>query len=180
MLLLLSKLLMFFSGWKIEGQAPPEKKYIMVVGPHTSSWDFVFGLATKTILRLPTKYLGKAELFRGPFGGFFRAVGGYPVDRSAHQNLVDAVVELFNQHDAFSIAVAPEGTRSYTPELKTGFYHIARKANIPIRMVGLDYAKKAVTIAEPFFAGPDMEADIQKVVDYFRNTGAKYPEKTIR
>ncbi|MEZ4771772.1 MAG: lysophospholipid acyltransferase family protein [Bacteroidia bacterium] len=180
MLLLLSRLVMFFSGWKIEGQAPPEKKYIIVAGPHTSNWDFIFGLATKTILRLPTKYLGKSQLFRWPFGAFFRYVGGYPVDRSAHQNLVDAVVDLFNKHEEFSIAVAPEGTRSYVPELKTGFYHIARKAQIPIRMAGFDYKRKIVTIAEPFFAGPDMEADIQKVVDYFRSMTPKYPEKTIR
>lgn len=180
MLLLLSKLVFFLSGWKIEGQAPPEKKYIMVVGPHTSNWDFIFGLATKTMLRLPTKYLGKSQLFRWPFGAFFRYIGGYPVERTKHNNLVDAVVDLFNRHEAFSIAVSPEGTRSYVPELKTGFYHIARKAQIPIRMVGLDYKRKIVTIAEPFFAGPDMEADIQKVVDYFRSMTPKYPEKTIR
>ena len=95
MLYIISKLLFFFSGWKIDGIPPKDKKYILVVGPHTSAWDFVYGLGTKYLLGLKVRFLGKAELFGGVGGFFFRMVGGYPVDRFNSKNIVEFVVDLY-------------------------------------------------------------------------------------
>ena len=180
MLLLLSKLILLFSRWKINGVPPNDPKYLLVLGPHTSAWDFIYALAVKTVLRMDTRFLGKAELFTGIGGFFFKMVGGYPVDRSKNTNLVDFVAEQYANHEKLSFALAPEGTRKYIPELKTGFYHIARKSGVPIYMVGLDFAKKMVTISEEsFYAGEDMQADLERVKDFFKQHVAKYPEKTF-
>ncbi|MBL0030856.1 MAG: 1-acyl-sn-glycerol-3-phosphate acyltransferase [Bacteroidetes bacterium] len=94
--------------WKIVGQVPEEKKYIIVVAPHTSNYDFMIGLAVRSIMGFKASFLGKKELFRWPFGWLFRKLGGYPVDRSKHTNLVDAVAAIFDAHDKFAIAIAPE------------------------------------------------------------------------
>ena len=180
MLYIVSKLVLFFSGWKVVGEPPKDKKYLLVVGPHTSAWDFVYGLAAKGALRLPTLFVGKAELFSGVGGFFFRMVGGYPVDRFKSGNKVDFVVNIFNSHDEISFAMSPEGTRSYLPELRTGFYYIAKGAGVPIYMVGLDFKEKMVTIdPEPFYAGEDMQADLDRVKEYFGKFTAKYPEKVV-
>jgi len=113
-------------GWKIKGNIPNElKKYVMIVAPHTSNIDFFVGLATRSILRLDTKYLAKKELFRPPLGWIFYALGGYPVDRSKPGKLVEKVAEIYNNHDKFSICITPEGTRKYAAEWKTGFHKIA-------------------------------------------------------
>lgn len=179
MLMLLSKLLLAATGWTVSGTPPPEKKYMIVAGPHTSNWDFVYGIAAKTVLKLNIRYLGKAELFRWPWGWLFRALGGYPVNRSQSQNMVDAVVEIFNRHETFSIALSPEGTRSFIPQLKTGFYHIARGADIPVYMAGIDYGKKQIFLSEPFFPGPDEQTEIRRVINFFKTCTAKYPQKTF-
>src|SRR4029078_2720144 len=99
------------AGWKIDGGMPAEKKYIIIVAPHTSNWDFMIGLCVRSILRFDAKFLGKKELFRFPFGALFRWLGGVPVDRSRHANMLDAVADLYNRNEELIIAIAPEGTR---------------------------------------------------------------------
>ena len=117
-------------GWKLIGDVPHhEKKYIIIVAPHTTNLDFIIGILVRGILGFNSKYLGKKSLFKAPFGWFFRMMGGYPVDRSRSTNLVDQVVEIFNNHEEFVIGLAPEGTRENVGEWKTGFYFIAQKAN---------------------------------------------------
>lgn len=167
-------------GWKITGSISPAiPKYVMIVAPHTSNCDFLVGLAARSVLRLETKYLGKKELFRFPFGIFFRYWGGYPVDRSHHTNIVEEVAKLYEKYDRFSIAIAPEGTRKHVKELKTGFYHIARRVKIPIIMVGFDYSKKEVSIAPPFFTGDNIESDLEMIKTHYRNIKGKYPGNGI-
>lgn len=168
------------AGWKISGRFPYElKKYVMIVAPHTSNWDFIVGLAARSILRINTRYLGKKELFRFPFGILFRYLGGYPVDRSRSANMVEEVAKIFNRHEEFSICIAPEGTRSKTDKLKTGFYHIALRLNIPVLMVGFDYASKEVRIHEPFYPSGNIEKDMPLILGFFRTIKGKYPEKGI-
>ena len=121
-------------------------------------------------------YIGKKELFTWPFGYIFRALGGFPVDRKKNTHLVDQIVEIFNARDEFNITITPEGTRKYNPNWKTGFYQIASKANLPIQMVGFDYAQKQVTMAEPFFVSGDMIKDIEMMKTYFRQFKGKNPE----
>lgn len=168
-------------GWRPEGVFPYHiKKYVVIVAPHTSSWDFIIGILFRKAVSLEkAKYLGKMELFKPPFGFFFRWLGGYPVDRSSSHNLVDEVVKIFNSHDEFGIALSPEGTRTRVDRLRTGFYNIARKANVPIIMVGLDYGNKRAIFSDPFYTTDDMELDLEMIVNFFRPLKGKHPEKGL-
>lgn len=168
------------AGWKVKGGISPDlKKYVMVVAPHTSNVDFFVGLAARSIMRIDTKYVAKKELFRFPFGGLFRALGGYPVDRSKSNNFVDAVSGLFKDKESFSICLTPEGTRSYAPKWKTGFYYIAQKAHVPIVMVAFNYMTKEVIAEPPFWPSGDEEKDIAFMKAYFRKIPGKHPEKGV-
>jgi 1-acyl-sn-glycerol-3-phosphate acyltransferase len=164
-------------GWKITGNFPPGlRKYIIAVAPHTSNWDFPVGLAARSILRIEdAKFLGKSQLFKPPVGWFFRAIGGYPVERTTSHDMVNQVVKLFNNHDDFILAIAPEGTRKKVEKLKTGFYYIAKSANIPIIPVGFDFGKKAVIVGDPLYPSDDFDADIETLYSFYRNITGKNP-----
>lgn len=181
MLQLLSKFILRLIGWKAANVFPYHlKKYVIIVGPHTSGWDFVIGLLFRKALQLEkARYLGKRELFKPPFGFFFRWLGGYPVDRSSSHNLVDQVAKVFDEHEEFGIALSPEGTRKRVDKLKTGFYNIARKANVPIVMVGLDYQNKHVIFSEPINTTSDQQTDFKKIFDFFRPIEGKFPENGL-
>lgn len=168
-------------GWKSVGFFPADlKKYVVIVAPHTSGLDFVIGLLFRKALRLErAKYLGKDSLFKPPFGFFFRWLGGYPVDRSSSHNLVDQVAKIFNDHDEFALALSPEGTRKRVDKLKTGFYNIARKANVPIIMVAFDYKHKQAIISPSLETTSDQQADFEKILSYFRPIEGKYPENGL-
>ena len=176
----LSKFIFFrLLGWKITGNFPQDiPKYIIIVAPHTSNLDFFVGVFVRAIIPQigDAKYLGKKELFRPPFGWIFRVMGGYPVDRSKHTNLVDAIVDIFNSKEEFIIGIAPEGTRKRVEKLKTGFYYIAIKAKIPIVMVGFDYPKREVIIERPFHPSGDIEEDMASIMSFFRGITGKIPE----
>lgn len=164
--------------WKIVGTIPEEPKFLIIGAPHTSNWDFPLVISAKFSLNLKTKYMGKAELFRFPFGWFFRMLGGYPVYRDENRNMVDSIIEIFNQKTHFSIGLAPEGTRKYVGKFKTGFYHIAHKAKIPIVMIGLDYEHKSLIIhPKPFWTTGNIDADMPKIMEFFRPIKGRYPEK---
>jgi 1-acyl-sn-glycerol-3-phosphate acyltransferase len=168
-------------GWKPGGEFPYHlKKYVIIVGPHTSNWDFVIGVLFRKALRLEkARYLGKKELFDPPFGFLFRWLGGYPVDRGQNKNMVEEVVKVFNSHEEFGIALSPEGTRTRVDKLRTGFYNIAKGAHVPIVMVGLDFANKRVFFSEPFYASANQEADFEHILTFFRPIQGKYPEKGL-
>jgi 1-acyl-sn-glycerol-3-phosphate acyltransferase len=175
------KLYFALTGWKISGGIPASvKKAVVIVAPHTSWQDVLIGLGVKSILQLHTaRFLGKKELFDGRFGFFFRSIGGIPVDRSAKLNMVDQVVELFHQSDALLLGLSPEGTRKKVERLKTGFYYIAKKANVPIIMCGFDFKKKEVHFAEPFYAGDDETKDFNKIIAYFAPVQGKHPAEGL-
>ena len=181
MLRLFSKIYFKISGWKIEETFKPRPdKFIMIIMPHTANFDFFLGVMARSIMRIPNaKFLGKSQLFRFPYGFIFRAFGGYPVDRSKGGNLVDSVVDIFNQHEKFVVALAPEGTRSKVDRLKTGFYHIARKADIPIVAVGFDFGTKVVSVREPFYPSNNFEDDMKELIGYYSTIKGKYPELGI-
>ncbi len=171
----------WLAGWKIRGSIDPAlKKYVMIVAPHTSNWDFFVGLAARSILRIDTRYVAKKELFRFPFGWLFKRLGGYPVDRSKNTQFVDAVVDIFNQQERFSICLTPEGTRSYAPKWKTGFYFIALKTGVPIVMVSFDYPSREVRVEPPFVPSGNLETDLEKMRQHFRKTTGKNPEMGVR
>ncbi len=178
---LISKFILGLMGWKSIGIFPKDlKKYVVIVAPHTSGWDFVIGLLFRKALHLEqAKYLGKHQLFKPPVGFFFRWLGGYPVDRTSSHNLVDQVVKIFDQHEEFAMALSPEGTRQRVDKLKTGFYNIARKAQVPIIMVAFDYKHKQAIISPPFNVTHNEQADFKKILDFFRQIEGKYPENGL-
>lgn len=173
MIRLLLKLYWKLTGWKIAGTLPKEmKKMILVVAPHTSWKDLFVGLAARYELKIDhAHFLGKKELFEGPFGRLFRNLGGIPVDRFSKQDnkqsIVDQAVRLFNENENFMLGISPEGTRKRVEKLKTGFYQIAKNANIPIILVGFDFKNKQVVLREPIFVSEDQEADFKKIIAFF-------------
>ena len=168
-------------GWSVKGNISNRPdKFIVVVAPHTANSDFIIGILARAALGIhSTKYLGKSQLFKFPYGIIFRALGGYPVERTKNNNLVDSVTEIFNNHDKFSISLAPEGTRSKVSRLKTGFYHIAKKANVPIIPVGFDYSTKTVVAGDPFYPTDNIEQDFRLLFSFFADIKGKYPERGI-
>ncbi len=168
------------TGWKVKGDFPRElNKYIVIVAPHTSNWDFLVGILGRAHLRMShAKYLGKDSLFKPPFGWIFYALGGYPVDRSRHNNMVDSAAQIFEDLDRFVLALAPEGTRGKVERLKTGFWYIAQKAKVPIVMCGFDYATKTIKLAEPIYTST-IEEDMPRFLEFFRGIKGKVPENGI-
>lgn len=164
----LSILLFKLMGWKVIDHRPTGlSSAIYVVAPHTSNWDFFVGILARSIARLNANYLAKKSLFVPPIGWFFRALGGYPVDRSKSTNLTDQVVHYFRTVPGFSIGITPEGTRSHVTTWKTGFWRIAKAANVPLILTSFDYGRKEVTFRAPFTVGEDMEADVAWMMAYF-------------
>ena len=168
-------------GLKTEGQFPFElKKSVLVVAPHTHSFDFFLGLGIRKKMHFEfVHFLGKKELFWGIFGFILKQLGGYPVERSKNSNQVDQVVKIFNQKERFHIALSPEGTRKKVNRLKSGFYHIAKNANVPIVMVALDFEHKKVIFAPPFMTSENEKADKQKIVRFFKGILGYIPSNSI-
>jgi 1-acyl-sn-glycerol-3-phosphate acyltransferase len=177
MLLPLYLLVFKLIGWRIEGSFSPElRKYIVAVAPHTSNWDFVIGVMARSIAGIQrAKFLAKSSLFKPPLGLLFRWLGGYPVDRTSSHDMVHQVAEIFKQHEEFILAIAPEGTRNKVAKLKTGFYYIALEAKIPIIPVGLDYQRKKVVIAPPFYPTGEVDQDMEVLMKFYRAITGRNP-----
>ena len=154
-------------GWHVTGDMPNLRKFVLIVAPHTSNWDFPVGMSAKLALGLSAIWLGKHTLFRFPFGIILRALGGIPVYRSASQDVVQQVTGEFAKSDRLVLAVAPEGTRKKVERWKTGFYHIARSAGIPIVPVALDWQQRAIRILPAFATTGNVDADIAELRGVF-------------
>ena len=163
-------------GWKLRGSFPDVDKCVVIVIPHTHWYDFLLGLVVRKVVNKEINYIGKKSLFKPPFGWFFRWTGGTPVDRSKSSNTVDSVVQIFKERAVFRFALAPEGTRKKVDTLRTGFYHIAQKAGVPIVMVAFDFGKKEVKISEPFHTTDDVTQDFKKIHDFYKGVKGKVPE----
>lgn len=164
-------------GWKIE--LPPKpwpEKYLIIVVPHTSNWDFPLGLLVRAVLDEDIRYVGKDSLFKSPFGFLFRWLGGIPVDRSRRNKFVDAVIDMFNREQEMKICIAPEGTRKRVEKLKTGFYYIALGAGVPLLLCKFDYGNKLIGVSEPFYPTGDVEADFAVIHGFFKGVQGKVPE----
>ncbi|HOZ39892.1 MAG TPA: 1-acyl-sn-glycerol-3-phosphate acyltransferase [Flavobacteriales bacterium] len=169
-------------GWTIEDRrTSPLPRFIVVVAPHTSNWDFFVGLSMRILTDMHgAKYLAKSSLFKPPVGWLFRALGGYPVDRTKHNNMVDAVVAMFDRGEITRIAITPEGTRKYQPNWKSGFHRIATGARVPIILCAFDYGHKRIVVSDVFPLTVDVEGDIERMKDWFRPFKGKNPEDGIR
>lgn len=164
-------------GWKLVGNFPSHlKKYVVIAAPHTSWKDFPIAILARNTSGVKINYIAKASLFKPPFGFIFRRLGGTPIDRSQSTNKVESIVNIFNEKDAFRLALSPEGTRQKVTEWKTGFYYIAKGAKVPIVMVTLDFGKKQVKISEPYYPTEDMEKDFKHFHAFYKGVQAAVPE----
>ena len=163
-------------GWHIEGEVPNVPRCVVIIAPHTSNWDFVIGLATLLALDLRVTWLGKHQIFRGPFGPLCRRLGGVAVDRSAAGGVVGrAAAVLAPPHSTF-LAIAPEGTRRKVEHWKSGFWRIARAAGVPIVPVAFDYRTRAVVfVGEPYTPTADYAADLAALQRRFSAEMARNP-----
>lgn len=164
--------------WKLVGEFPTDiKKFIIIGAPHTSYLDFLLGVLVRSITDEKINFIGKASLFKPPFGFIFKALGGTPVDRTKSNNLVDAIVQVFDDNDEFRLALSPEGTRKKVDKWKTGFYFIAKGANVPIVLFTFDFGKKQVKLSKPFYPTDNQEKDFEYFYEFYKNVKGKYPDK---
>ena len=165
-------------GWKFQGNFPSKlKKYIVIAAPHTSWQDFSIAILARNVSGERINFIGKDSLFKGPFGFIFKALGGSPVDRSKNNNLVDAIVDIFENKEEFRLGLSPEGTRKKVDKWKTGFYYIAKGANVPIVMATLDFGNKQVKVSEPYFTTDDIEKDFEYFHSFFEGVQGKNPDQ---
>ncbi len=165
-------------GWKKEGDLPDLPKFVMIAAPHTSNWDLPIMLALGFLMRAKMFWMTKESVFRWPFGGFLRWLGGIPIDRSRANGVVGQCVELFGRHDNLILAVPPEGTRKKVGTWKTGFYHIAVGAGVPIAMGYLDYGRRRGGVAGLLYPTGDYAADLARLQEFYATVTPKYPHLT--
>jgi len=163
-------------GWKLVGSFPKNiKKYVLIGAPHTSNIDFIIGVLVRYMTKEKLNFIGKSSLFKGAFGFVFKILGGVPVDRSKNNNLVDAVINMFNAKDEFRLAMSPEGTRKKVEKWKTGFYYIAKGAKVPVVLFTFDFGKKQVAVSSPYYLTDNKEKDFAFFYNYFKDVKGKYP-----
>lgn len=168
-------------GWTIDKETPKGiNKAVIVVGPHTSNWDFIVGRLAFYTYGMPVKILIKKEAFVPPLGWLLKAIGGIPVDRKSKNNLTEQAAEVFGQFESVYMVFTPEGTRTYNPNWKKGFYYIALKANVPIYIAYMDYGKKIGGFMEPLVPSGDIDKDIAYIKEKLSMYKGKYPEHGIR
>jgi 1-acyl-sn-glycerol-3-phosphate acyltransferase len=171
----LARVWLWFFGWRVESAMPPPRA-VAIAYPHTSNWDLPFMLAIAYRLGLRPYWLGKKEIFRWPFGRLMKWLGGVPVDRKARTNMVQQVIDRFAEIDRFFLVVPPSATRRRAAHWKSGFYHIARGAGVPILCTFLDYKRKVGGIGIPVVPSGDVRADMDKIRAFYVGIEGRYPE----
>lgn len=164
-------------GWKVSIIDPPTSSYVFIGAPHTTNWDFGILMLFATAYKVPVHWMGKDSLFKGPLGFIITALGGIPVNRSKSSNFVDQAAEMFAKNKDLIIALSPEGTRGKSTRWRTGFYYIALKAKVPVVMAFLDYKEKTCGLGPALHPTGDINADFEKIKNFYKNFTGKYPEK---
>lgn len=171
------------TGWRLDGPKPDYPKCVIIACPHTSNWDLAYMLAAAWVYDAPLRWLGKKEIFRPPFRGLMMSMGGLPVDRSKNNNLVDQIVEMLKtSEEDLMIVVPPSGTRGKREYWKSGFYHMAHGAGVPVVPGFLDYDGKRAGFGEPIHLTGDMTADMDVFRAFYADKRGRYPqhETTVR
>ncbi len=172
----LARLALRAFGWTCVDLPQRPRRAVMVVYPHTSNWDFPLGLLFKVAVSLDVNWVGKDALFRGPFGPLMRWLGGIPVNRRQHTGFVERMAAELRSREQFLIAIAPEGTRGLTPGWKSGFYRIARAADVPVLLAVIDYARREIGPVASIALTGDEAADMARIADCFRDCRGRRPE----
>ncbi|MBI4984139.1 MAG: 1-acyl-sn-glycerol-3-phosphate acyltransferase [Rhodocyclales bacterium] len=164
-------------GWRVIGTADLPPRSVLIAFPHTSNWDFPLGILWKAAVGVDVRWVGKDSLFRGPLGPLMRALGGIPVNRRAPAGFVDSVAAQFARSARFTVAVAPEGTRSLTPGWKSGFYRMALAARVALLLGVIDYGRREVGIVGCVDLSGDEDADMARVAAAYAGRCGGYPAK---
>ncbi|MGB5312553.1 MAG: lysophospholipid acyltransferase family protein [Polyangiales bacterium] len=164
------------AGWRVDGERPPVDRYVIIAAPHTSNWDMPFMLAFAFIYDIPVKWMGKHTLFEGPKGTFFKWLGGMPIVRHRPGGVVGQMIEAFADNEALVLMVPAEGTRSHVDYWKSGFYHIARAADVPVVLSYLDFGKKVGGIGPALKMTGDITADMSKIRAFYAGKQGFRPE----
>jgi 1-acyl-sn-glycerol-3-phosphate acyltransferase len=161
------------AGWHCEGRLPPIPKFVLVGAPHTSNWDLPFTLLMAFAFRARIHWLGKKAIFRRPFRGFFRWLGGIPVERSQSENLVEQSIQHFQRNEQLILTIAPAGTRKHVIRWKSGFYHIACGAKVPIVLGFLDYRRKVGGFGPLIYPSGNIAADMVAIQTFYDGVSGK-------
>ena len=174
----LARVLLAASGWKLEAARPASRRYVLIAAPHTSNWDLLFMLALAWAGGIRISWMGKHTLFYQPFGKITRLLGGIPVRRNVRDNAVTQMAKALDEQPDLVLAIAPEGTRSYTPYWKSGFYQIALAAQVPIVMGYLDYRQRRGGFGPELIPTGDPNEDMQEIRNFYADKTGRIPAAT--
>lgn len=160
--------LLRLGGWHMRGAFPEVDKMVIIVAPHSSGWDAIWGLGMKLALGLDIAFMAKAELFSGPIGWVLRRLGGFPVNRSSSAGVVEQVAERYRSRETLWVALAPEGTRRRVEQWKSGFWRIARAAEVPVLCVYFHYPEKVIGVGPLLRMTGSLDEDMARIRDYYR------------
>ena len=166
-------------GWKAVGAPPADRRCVIIAVPHTSNWDFVNFLGLTNELGIKAHFMGKTSLFRWPMYRFMHDMGGVPVERSGGHNYVEAMIAEFARRKEFMLTIAPEGTRGAVKQWRSGFYHIALGAKVPMVCGMMDYADRVGGLGPAIMPTGDYAADMAKVFEFYKASRPRHPERAI-
>jgi 1-acyl-sn-glycerol-3-phosphate acyltransferase len=164
-------------GWRVEGQRPDAPRFVVVAAPHTSAWDVPLMLAAALQVGIRLHWLGASYYFKRPVAGLLRWLGGVPIERGRTASRVQTTAELMAAYDRIGVAISPEGSRKLVPHWKTGFYHLAVAAEVPLVLTSLDHRHKRATIGPVLMPTGDIEADLVDVRAFYEGVEGRYPDQ---
>ena len=173
---LLGRWLLRLGRWRVVGQLPDEPRFVLIVAPHTSNWDFIIGVLSMFAIGIRLSWLGKHTIFRFPVTGFLRWLGGEPVDRSTSQGKVEVAIERFRTRTQWVLGLAPEGTRRRVEHWKLGFYRIAVGAGVPILTVAFDFSRRVTDLGTLYRPTGDEVSDLSAIRGRYHKGMARHPE----
>ena len=164
------------AGWRPEGTRPPAARYVLIAAPHTSNWDLAFLLAFAVLFDVRVSWMGKHVLFKPPHGWLMRRLGGIPIERERRGDMVEQMARAFAETDRLALVVPAEGTRRYVPYWKSGFYHIARRANVPIVLGYLDYRRRRGGFGPALLPSGDVPRDMDAIRAFYADKVGRFPD----
>lgn len=168
--------LLRLAGWKFEGARPAARRFVLIAAPHTSNWDLPLMLLFAWSCGVRVSWMGKHTLFRGPAGRIMRALGGIPIRRDRSNSLVSQMADTIERSEQIALAIPAEGTRSYTTHWKSGFYHIAREAGVPVVLGFLDYGRRVGGLGPEIIVTGDVREDMDEIRAFYADKRGLYPE----
>jgi 1-acyl-sn-glycerol-3-phosphate acyltransferase len=177
MLELVARWFLRLSGWEAEGGKPSERRFVLIAAPHTSNWDLAYMLAFAVIFDVKIRWMGKHVLFRPPHGWLMRRLGGIPIVRHRRGDIVSQMARAFGESDSLALVVPAEGTRAYVAHWKSGFYHIARTAKVPVVLGYLDYARRRGGFGPALHTTGDIRSDMDEIRGFYADKAGKYPDQ---